>query len=89
MLQQHATKHNKMKYIIAVIVTLFLAVFVAAQGRLARVMKRNDAKPCRCPMNYHPVCTDAGKIYSNACLAKCVGVTDAASGKCAQFQFGL
>ncbi|MFZ4714276.1 MAG: Kazal-type serine protease inhibitor family protein [Bacteriovoracaceae bacterium] len=36
---------------------------------------------CFCPEIYMPVCGD-GKIYGNACFAKCAGAKQVIEGKC-------
>lgn len=39
-------------------------------------------KDCMCTMDYTPVCGCDGKIYSNACMAKCAGVKTWTAGEC-------
>ncbi|XP_074644432.1 reversion-inducing cysteine-rich protein with Kazal motifs-like [Tubulanus polymorphus] len=38
--------------------------------------------PCKCPHQYAPVCSDNGRTYPSACIARCAGVSNA------QFKFG-
>ncbi|ELT93237.1 hypothetical protein CAPTEDRAFT_32393, partial [Capitella teleta] len=40
--------------------------------------------PCNCDRQYAPVCAHNGRTYPNACVAKCLGLTDLqiASGQC-------
>ena len=38
---------------------------------------------CMCTMQYQPVCGCDGKVYGNACMAACAGITSWTEGECA------
>ena len=66
-----------------VLLVIFSFVFF-----LSGCSKDDESSACFCPAVYDPVCGQNGKVYGNACEARCDGV-NYTSGKCPMEATGL